>query len=414
MINTGKKFEEIVQMLNNFKSEVQISSTLGLSNINKHSENFLMRILNLTYNLELENLNKKKPNFPGLDLGDEGDGIAYQITATKKSGKIDNTLSTCLKCKHYDTFKTINILILTTKQKNYSLKTITEPFFEFLPKENISDIDDLLKDIEHLEPIKIDALNTYIKAELQPVIEAIRTNKTNQRKLLLDIDKTLVDLKVPKYCLWHAKINLKNSNISAPEIYRKLDSFLPKAALRYKYLGIFNNTFRINQSSKEIFYCENIKKTHATNYFYGNAMLIEKASITIERANYTDGEILYNLLSEMVSLLSSVLFFSSEAKNNFEIEIEIYLKTNTKVYFYPRDSLVLDKSMNSFILDSPFEMETSLNDVHTSTITDLLQEIMNGFISESNSTILDPFVNINRESTDFVINNIKETLGILV
>src|SRR4051794_28316204 len=100
MITTGKYFEGIVEMLNNFKSEVQTFSALGLSNINKHSENFLERILNVVYNYELENLNKGKSNYPGLDLGDTSEGIAYQITATKKSEKIDDTLTTCLNYKH--------------------------------------------------------------------------------------------------------------------------------------------------------------------------------------------------------------------------------------------------------------------------------------------------------------------------
>jgi len=83
MINTGKNFEEIVEMLSNFKIQVQTFSALGLTNINKHSENFIKRLLNLTYDFELENLNKHKSNFPGLDLGDFSEGIAYQITATK-------------------------------------------------------------------------------------------------------------------------------------------------------------------------------------------------------------------------------------------------------------------------------------------------------------------------------------------
>ncbi|HLA54569.1 MAG TPA: SMEK domain-containing protein [Flavobacterium sp.] len=119
MINSGKQLEEIISMLNNFRSEVQALSALGLLNINKHSENFIKRILNLIYELELESLNDGKSNYPGIDLGDKGESIAFQITATKKSEKIDDTLKTCLKFKHYDTFTTIKTFILTSKQKTY-------------------------------------------------------------------------------------------------------------------------------------------------------------------------------------------------------------------------------------------------------------------------------------------------------
>lgn len=76
MIESGKLFEGIVEMLNNFRSEVQTFSALGLLNITKHSENFMKRVLNLTYGYELENLNKGKANYPGIDLGDTGESVS--------------------------------------------------------------------------------------------------------------------------------------------------------------------------------------------------------------------------------------------------------------------------------------------------------------------------------------------------
>lgn len=181
MISTGKYFEEIVEMLNNFRSEVQTFSALGLININKHSENFVKRLLNLTYNYELENLNKGKSNFPGIDLGDSGEGIAYQISATKKSEKIDETLVKCLKFHHYNSFENINVFVLTKKQGSYTIKTITEPHFTFIAEQNIIDFDDLFRDIEHLNLSRIRAMNEYIKAELQNVIYSIRDNKTEEK-----------------------------------------------------------------------------------------------------------------------------------------------------------------------------------------------------------------------------------------
>ena len=206
MIQTGKYYEGIVEMLNNFRSEVQIFSSLGLLNINKHSENFMKRLLNLTYGYELENLNKEKSNYPGIDLGDTGDSIAYQITATKKSEKIDETLAACLKHKHYETFKTINVFILTSKQTTYTLKVTTDPLFAFLPETNIIDFSDLLKDIEHLDPSRIKALHDYIKSELQPTIEAIRNDKSDDKESLLDIPAALTKCGMTNYFHWHSQV----------------------------------------------------------------------------------------------------------------------------------------------------------------------------------------------------------------
>lgn len=96
MIHSGKLFEEIIEMLTRFRSEVHTCTSLGLTNNNRHAENFVRRILNLTYRYELENLNDKKKNYPGLDGADEGEGVAYQISSTKKSEKIDDILEKCL------------------------------------------------------------------------------------------------------------------------------------------------------------------------------------------------------------------------------------------------------------------------------------------------------------------------------
>lgn len=413
MVTTGKNFEGIVEMLNNFKSQVQTFSALGLSNINKHSENFLKRILNLIYDYELENLNKGKSNYPGLDLGDTGEGIAFQITATRKSEKIDDTLVTCLKYNHYNTFKEVNVFILTNKQSSYTIKTVTEPHFTFSPEKNIKDFNDLFKDIEHLAPTKMKALHDYIESELHPVLESIRDNKSEDEQYLLDIVAAMQESRMPKYSIWRAKVLLKTESVSVPKIYSQLNAFLSKPELKNQYLPIFNEALRKSQSHKQILYFQQLQRTHAQNYFYGNAMLLEPSSINVEKANYTNGEILSNLLSEMVMLLTCILFFSKQANGNFEIEVSITMESNGAVYFHPRDSLILDHIINNFRLESPFKMTETITNVHTSTLTDLLQQIMHGFIChEPNIFNNEPFINIKRDSTEFVIDKIKTALGV--
>lgn len=413
MIQTGKYFEEIVKMLNNFRSEVQILSSLGLVNINKHSENFIKRVLNITYGSELENLNLGKLNFPGIDLGDTGDGVAYQITATKKSDKIDDTLSACLKYKHYETFKTINVFVLTSKQGSYTLKISTEPYFTFSPDKNIIDFSDLLKDIEHLGPSRMKALHDCIKADLQPTIEAINEVTLENKVQLLNTALGMSNCGIPTYCHWQSKVVLNNLNISVPEMHTKLNAFLPSPALKNHYLSILNPALRKNSSNKEILYQQEVIGSGVSNLFYGLAMLVEKSSITIERVTYTDNKILVNLLPEMVMFLTQILFFYQNSKGKFEIEVAVSLESNTRAYFHPTNSLVIDHIFNTFTLESPFELKETLTDINTSTLADLLQKIMHGFICNQPSFISnDPFLTINLDSTVFVINNIKNALGI--
>ncbi|SHE95612.1 SMEK domain-containing protein [Chryseobacterium sp. OV279] len=413
MINTGKKLEEIISMLNNFRSEIGALSSLGLLNINKHAENFIKRILNLTFNLELDNLNDGKSNYPGLDLGDTYQNIAFQITATKTSEKIDETLKTCLKFKHYEVFSTIKVFILTSKQTSYTIKTNTEPHFLFSFAKNIIDFDDLFKTIEHLDPIKMNALFEYLKIELKQTVDALHGNDIELNECLLETVKTRDQLGLNNHCHWQANLKLISEKISVPEIHRRLNEFLPNAATKNMYLATFNEILRKSHSRTEIAYESNPEGTHDENYYYGNALQIRESSISIERVNYTDREIFLNLLPEMISLITSILFFAKYAKGNFEIEITIQFESNTTLYFNPVRSLVHEQVFNTFILDSPFNLALSISDVHVETLTDLLQKIMDAFIAKGTSIISsNPFFEVKRDTTGFVIGNIKSALDV--
>lgn len=415
MINTGKYFEGIVELLNNYRSAVQTFSSLGLLNINKRSEHFMKRILNLTYGYELENLNKGRSNYPGIDLGDADEGIAFQISATKKSDKIEDTLATCLTYEHYKTFKKIKVFILTKKQTSYTLKTNTDPFFTFSAEKDIMDIDDLLKEIEHLDPVRMKALYDYLATEIPTVLEAIKSDKDDGVKPLLNVETGMQESGMTRYSLWRSKVILKTENVPVPDIYTRLKELLATPARKNMYLPIFSDTLRKSHSNKQMLYLNRLRATHASNYFYGDAMLLEPSSITIEKSNYTDDNILMNLKNEMESLIVGILLFDKMAKGNYEIQITVELKSNTTSYFFPTDSLVHDRLLNSFILDNPFEITEIITNSHTSTIADLLQKIMYAFVSSESSVLNnDPFLIIKRETTEFVINNIKKELSFMV
>lgn len=411
MIQTGKYFEGIVEMLNTFRTEVSTFSSLGLLNINKHSENFMKKVLNLTYGYELENLNKEKLNFPGIDLGDTGEGVAYQITSTKKSEKIDNTLSTCLKYKHYETFKTIKVFVLTSKQTSYTLKVDTEPYFTFDANKNIVDFTDLLKDIENLDLVRIKALHDFIKSELQPTIDAIRNDKSDDKKTLLTTQEALKKTGMTTFYHWRSKVSVQPPTLTVPDIHSKLNAFFKTPIIKNQLLPILNPAYNRNNSTKEILYLNDIQRTGVSNIFFGQAMLIEKSSITIERASYGDADILTNLYQEMLMLLSQILFFSKHSQS--EITVSISFESNANTHFYPGNSLVMDRVFNSYILESPFELEEILPDVSTETLAQLLQAIIHGFtLSKSNSLGTEPFLTIRKDLTESAIKDIKENLGV--
>jgi hypothetical protein len=412
MIQSGKHFEGIVEMLNNFRSEIKSLSSLGYLNINKYSENFLKRILNFVYEIELENLNEKQYNFPGLDLGDEDESIAFQITAKKKSSKIDDTLQTCINHKHYEIYKKIKVLILTSKQNSYKLKTVTEPHFTFDPNSDILDFDDLYKIIEELEPRKLKSLFDFLQEELQLVIESLNSEEKESRSLL-ETEEGIKLTNLKNFFKFSMHIELQNQKASTPNIYTIFDSNLKNTELRNSLLPIFNPQFRDLSTNQEILFEDKFSPTSFSNIAKGKALLIGESKIQMELVDYSDQNlILTSLYSEFVSLITNILLIKKCAKGNYELKIVVSMDNNKKVCFHPPKSIILQNVFNTYSFEKSFLFETVIENTRTATLLNLIQEIAHAFISKDEIFVdSNPFLKINKEFTSNNINTIKESLG---
>jgi hypothetical protein len=409
MVKSGKHFEEIIENLNCFRSEIKSLSDLGLFNQNKHSENFLRDILNFTYGYELENLNKKSHNFPGLDLGDESEGVSYQITATKTSAKVDNTLKKCLDHKHYEKFKEINVFILTSKQDSYTLHTETNPHFDFDPKSNILDWDDLYKAIEQLSGEVIEQLRNYIVNELPSAVRSLKEQEPEESQSLIDVNADLQQVSANNYLLWKVSITLLSQEVNTPVLYSRLKNFFPDRSKQLSYLPMFNDSLRKPLENNEMIYTQKLSPDGASNIWKSGEMKLSQSNITIERARYFSGLYADNFFMEMVELVTSILFLRSLSNKNLNISISIHLETNGEVGWYNLDPLSpTHTTLNTYYLQSGYKYNKSINETESATIADLLQEILHGFTNSSSS---DPFLELETEKTVFNINQIKNTLN---
>lgn len=87
------EIEKIINLLKSWILEVKFNNTLNFYDINKYSEGLSEKLLNAIFNHNLKDLNCKKKNFPGIDLGDDSkDKIAYQITSRTDFQKFKNDI----------------------------------------------------------------------------------------------------------------------------------------------------------------------------------------------------------------------------------------------------------------------------------------------------------------------------------
>ncbi len=177
MLSRGHIIGKIVDDLAILKSQIETRNKLGQFDLTKYCEDFFREILNITYKLNLQNLNSSRSNYPGIDLGDKKKRIAYQITSEKQSSKINDTLSS-LNEDFFKSYDIIYIFIIGVRQTSYTIdkKLVKKCSFKWI--ENIIDINGILKQIivQDIQELKMlfDLFKSdfrQVRIELEPTDE---------------------------------------------------------------------------------------------------------------------------------------------------------------------------------------------------------------------------------------------------
>ncbi|SEI96021.1 hypothetical protein SAMN05518849_1022 [Sphingobium sp. AP50] len=128
--------------------QVELATAQGRTDINLALEDAFIPILKSVYNLpHLVNLNRKHKNFPGIDLGDDHDRVAFQLTSTTTLDKVKFTVRQFMERSYFNSFDELFILMLARKQSSYSQASVNELLtdqFAFNCKKHIIDLTDLL------------------------------------------------------------------------------------------------------------------------------------------------------------------------------------------------------------------------------------------------------------------------------
>src|SRR5436305_1084143 len=134
--------------------QVELATAQGRTDINLALEDAFIPILKSVYNLpQLVNLNRKQKNYPGIDLGDDHDRVAFQITSTTTLDKVKGTIRQFMDRAYYNDFDELFILMLSRKQASYSQPSVNELLtdqFAFNCKKHIIDLSDLLGQVSGL------------------------------------------------------------------------------------------------------------------------------------------------------------------------------------------------------------------------------------------------------------------------
>jgi len=219
IMNKQLELQRIKVLLSRWIAEIGLDSNLDFYDINKISEGFSLKLLNLIYNLELEDLNKIQRNYPSIDLGDFKNKIAFQITSRTDFQKFKENTETFVtinndgKC-FADVFTNgIRFLVLSIKpiqNGRIQLNTIYNSFDKDKHIISFLDLYSLITDIyENDKPLffKIkDLLNSEFKDDTTVIAYNLLDNSLMKNKL----ESLWSDLLASQFFLRNDLINILN------------------------------------------------------------------------------------------------------------------------------------------------------------------------------------------------------------
>jgi|GEM_PF-1289264 len=171
MLTRAKVFEEIVSRLSILRYAIGSQSKQGLLSVNKQAEAFYQQLLNLVLDKDLQVLDRLVKNHPAIDLGDAKSRLCVQVTSDNSSKKIKDTLTAFETHKLDKDYDRLVIFILTTK-KAYTASFPKAGILKF-DRDDIWDVDDLLRTIEALDTPKMQKVQTLLNTEMAPLVQMI-------------------------------------------------------------------------------------------------------------------------------------------------------------------------------------------------------------------------------------------------
>lgn len=255
-MNRKDYIDKIAKYLARFVEEVKSYNDMGLYDVNIHSENALIPILNAVFDLKLVNANAtSRKNFPAVDLIDETNRVAFQITTTASTEKVKHTLEKFTEHKLYQRFSTLYIYIVSEKENKYSdktLKNILPGNFDFDIGNHIIDISDLRTRINYIESLeRLAQIARICEEQFSDIQQELRKKKFQQGYLKNEPEKlypNFLKLQIPQ------TIYLADLNINDDEIKERINEWRLANGYRKKKSFSKESLFKSERIHKKVYF----------------------------------------------------------------------------------------------------------------------------------------------------------------
>lgn len=186
MIKKRDIYDRIVHELSIYVNDIEAKAENNLLDDNVFSEDFIKDLLNVCMGWNLVNLNTDTSRFPGIDLGDKERHIGVQVTSTKTSKKISDSLDKVVDNNVDQDYNEIYFFILGRKQNSYSVDFAKYETLD-CSENNIWDVADIVAWCAHYDAVHMEQVWDVIKREI--VVYDVKSS------LPIEIKKGILELK---------------------------------------------------------------------------------------------------------------------------------------------------------------------------------------------------------------------------
>lgn len=186
MIKKKEIYDKIVHELSIYVNDIEAKAENNLLDDNVFSEDFIKDLLNTCMGWNLINLNTDIIRYPGIDLGDKERHIGVQVTSTKTSKKVSDSLDKIVSNNVDKEYNEIYFFILGKKQNSYSVDFAKYDTLD-CSESNIWDVSDIIAWCAHYDSIRMEQVWNVIKSEI--VVDDAKSGVS------IEIKKGILELK---------------------------------------------------------------------------------------------------------------------------------------------------------------------------------------------------------------------------
>lgn len=232
MIKKKDVYDRIVHELSVYAKEIEAKAENNLLDDNVFSEDLIKDLLNICMGWNLINLNTDQNRFPGIDLGDKERNIGVQVTSTKSSKKISDSLEKIVKNNVDKNYDEIYFFILGKKQDSYSVDFTQYDTLD-CSENNIWDFSDIIAWCAHYDSMKMEQVWNVIKQEI--VMEDEKSS------IPIEIKKGILELKNEVHKIFETSNQLIQTHYASEKYLDESIKFLGELDKMIPYLD--ENTY---------------------------------------------------------------------------------------------------------------------------------------------------------------------------